>query len=128
MNAIFVFGSNRAGIHGAGSAREALDYWGAQPGVGIGRTGNAYAIPTKDRTVRHTLPLPVIGAFVLDFTDYAREHPKLTFVVTRIGCGLAGLSDAEVAPLFAAAADLPNVIMCDVWRQFIADRAARGDA
>jgi len=116
---VFVFGSNLSGVHGAGSALEAHKYWGAEMGVGIGPTGNAYAIPTKDREIRHTLPLRVISLAVMDFIDYAREHTDVMFIVTRVGCGLAGLTDNQVAPMFAAAIDLPNVLMCDGWREVI---------
>lgn len=100
MPEIFVFGSNLAGRHGAGAAVTARIHYGARYGEGIGRTGNAYAIPTKGREL-DTLPLPTIRAFVLDFLRYAKEHPELDFRVTRIGCGLAGYKDADIAPMFS---------------------------
>jgi hypothetical protein len=99
---IFVFGSNLAGRHGRGAAREAALRHGAQYGVGVGRTGMAYAIPTKDEHLR-VLPVSAISAYVRSFVRYAEEHPELQFHVTRIGCGLAGYTDADIAPLFAAA-------------------------
>lgn len=89
---IFVFGSNLAGRHGKGAALCARNEHGAQYGVGFGRTGNAYAIPTKDRQLR-VLPLSVIAAYVADFLDYAQAHPDLAFQVTKIGCGLAGYQE-----------------------------------
>lgn len=99
---IFVFGSNEAGRHGAGAALFARRHHGAVYGVGRGRTGNAYALPTKDGRIR-TLPLEAIAANVDEFIRYARANPALTFTVTRIGCGLAGYSDAQIAPLFRSA-------------------------
>lgn len=99
---IFVFGSNLAGRHGKGAALFARQHHGAQYGVGAGRTGNAYAIPTKD-TRMYVLPLPAIAEHVATFIEYARANPELTFEVTRIGCGLAGYADLQIAPLFHAA-------------------------
>lgn len=99
---IFVFGSNLAGRHGKGAALFARTYCGAQYGIGVGRTGNAYAIPTKDEKLR-TIPLYIIEQHVQDFLAYAREHPELTFTITRIGCGLAGYTDSQIAPMFAGA-------------------------
>jgi hypothetical protein len=99
MNTIFVFGSNLKGIHGAGSAREACEHWGARWGVGEGRTGNAYAIPTKNESLR-TLPLANINVSVKKFLKYAGEHPELQFIVVRIGCGLAGYKEEQIKPFF----------------------------
>ncbi len=98
-SSIFVFGSNLAGRHGAGAAYTARKYHGAVYGEGEGRTGNAYAIPTLDAQFCK-LQLRRIHAAVHDFTDYALAHPELTFFVTRIGCGLAGFTDGEIAPMF----------------------------
>lgn len=107
---IFVFGSNLAGRHGKGAALEAREKWGAKYGVPVGRTGNAYAIPTKDgrggaslSDPAQTLPLVAIRTFVERFLDYARANPDLTFMVTPIGTGLAGYSYEEIAPLFRRA-------------------------
>lgn len=99
---IFVFGSNLAGRHGLGAALFARDFHGAQLGVGVGRTGNAYAIPTKDAHLR-TLPLYAIEHHVKVFLQYAALHHRLEFKVTRIGCGLAGYKDRDIAPMFASA-------------------------
>lgn len=96
---IFVFGSNLAGRHGKGAALHARLNFGAQYGVGLGRTGMAYAIPTKDHRLK-TLPLSAIKSYVDDFIRYAKENPELIFQVTRIGCGLAGYSDYQIAPMF----------------------------
>lgn len=109
---IFVFGSNLAGRHGKGAALCARQQHGAVYGVGVGRTGNAYAIPTKDEGLR-TLPVESIRAYVNDFLTYAALHPDLSFTVTRIGCGLAGYMDADIAPLFKDAP--PNCILPTGW-------------
>lgn len=110
---IFVFGSNLAGRHGAGAALCARQTHGAVLGVGVGRTGNSYAIPTKDENLR-TLSLLVIHTHVEYFKLYARQNPDLTFNVTRIGCGLAGYTDTDIAPLFKDAPE--NCILPDGWR------------
>lgn len=99
---IFVFGSNLAGRHGKGAALEARKRWGAEPWTGIGRTGNAYAIPTKGFTLS-PLPLGVIQTYVQDFLRYAEAHPELQFYVTRVGCGLAGYTEAQIRPMFHGA-------------------------
>lgn len=98
---IFVFGSNLAGRHGKGAALYARKNFGAVYGVGYGRTGDAYAIPTKDETLK-TLPLSTIQAWCFAFIEYARAHPELKFVVTPVGCGLAGYSRTQIAPFFSA--------------------------
>ena len=100
MRTIFVFGSNLAGIHGAGAAYDALKQYGAVYGQGVGLQGNSYAIPTKDGQIR-TLPLHRIQPFVREFICFARKNPLWTFNVTAIGCGLAGYTPADIAPMFA---------------------------
>lgn len=112
-NNIFVFGSNIAGRHGKGAALTARMQYGAQYGVGDGRTGNAYAIPTKNAQLQ-TLPLVIIRVFVDKFIGYAIEHPELTFQVTRVGCGLAGYKDLHMAPMFKNAPS--NCVLPDAWR------------
>lgn len=113
MTTIFVFGSNTAGRHGKGAALAARKEYGAEYGVGSGRTGNAYAIPTKDRTLV-PLPLLSINLHVDEFIAYARANPKLEFLVTRIGCGLAGYKDHQISPMFR---DAPkNCILPEGWR------------
>jgi hypothetical protein len=113
---IFVFGSNLAGRHGKGAALDALNYHGAEYGVGVGRTGKSYAIPTKDQYL-FTLPLSEIKNHVDEFLRYAREHPELIFSISRVGCGLAGYTDKEIAPMFK---DRPiNCILSEVWRSVL---------
>lgn len=99
---IFVFGSNVAGRHGAGAALAARKYYGAIPGVGNGPQGNAYAIPTKGSQLQ-TLSINAITVFVDEFLDYAERYPETGFQITCIGCGLAGYTHEEIAPLFKEA-------------------------
>ena len=115
MGIVFVFGSNLKGIHGAGAARYALDYYGAAWGEGKGRYGDSYGIPTKDANIQ-TLPLKRIQAYVEEFLQYAASNPKDFFLVTRIGCGLAGYVDDQIAPFFK---DAPNNCFFDpVWKKY----------
>ena len=108
---IFVFGSNKEGIHGGGAARIAYKEFGARWGEGVGMTGRCYAIPTMDGS------LDIIRKHVDDFTEYAAAHPELTFLVTRIGCGIAGWRDSEIAPLFGKASELGNVTLPEkLWK------------
>lgn len=115
-DAIFVFGSNEAGFHGAGAALFAHKHKGATWGVGVGRTGDSYAIPTKDENIE-TLSLIDIAAFIFDFLEYAEANPELTFNVTRIGCGLAGYTDEEIAPMFETVPE--NCILDQRWRTIV---------
>lgn len=108
MDPVFVFGSNLAGRHGKGAALFARQNRGAEYGVGVGRTGNSYAIPTKDERIR-TLPLDRINTYVKDFLDYARGNPSDMFQLTPIGCGLAGYTYDQIGPMFSGAPS--NVII-----------------
>ncbi len=119
MKKIFVFGSNLAGIHGAGSALHARQKYGAELGVGVGRTGDAYAIPTKDFNVYTTLSLRAIKGHVDNFLIYAEENPDLEFHVVAIGCGLAGYTPMEIAPFFAYRT--PNVILPPEFEELLKD-------
>lgn len=96
---VFVFGSNTRGLHGAAAARVAADRFGAVLGVGEGRTGDAYAIPTKDDQLRPRT-LEAIEASVKTFLRYAAEHPEQRFFVTAVGTGLAGFKAHQIAPMF----------------------------
>jgi hypothetical protein len=96
---IFVFGSNQAGIHGAGSALEARQRHGAIRGQGEGLQGNSYAIPTKDKALR-PLTLAEIECAVQRFFDIAWRNPTWQFHVVPIGCGRAGYTPEQIAPLF----------------------------
>jgi hypothetical protein len=114
-NQIFVFGSNLAGRHGKGAALTAYRKYGAIYGQGVGMQGNSFAIPTKDENL-NTLPVNKIEKYVNNFIKYATLNPDLTFQVTRIGCGLAGYEDSDIAPLFINAPS--NCILPVGWRNF----------
>ena len=105
---VFVFGSNLAGRHGKGSALEAYNNHGAIYGCGAGPQGQSYAIPTKDYDLS-VLSLPTIKSHVTRFLAFARNNPQHTFNVVRIGCGLAGYKDHQIAPFFANAPDNVNL-------------------
>lgn len=113
---IFVFGSNEAGIHGAGAARYALDNHGAILGKGHGHYGQSYALPTKSAGLR-VLALNEIHMYVDTFIAYAKDHPEWAFKVTQIGCGLSRLSAKDVAPLFANAPD--NCYFDTAWKDWL---------
>ena len=116
MKEIFVFGSNLAGVHGAGAAKTAYKKHGARWGMGVGHYGCSYAIPTKDQNIK-TLRHKDVETFVSAFILYAAAHPELDFKVTRIGCGLAGYIDAEIAPMFRNATG--NVMFDDAWKPWL---------
>ena len=102
---IFVFGSNLAGHHMGGSARVANIKFGAEWGVGVGLTGQSYAIPTMQGGVETIRP------YVDEFIEFANQHQNMKFLVTRIGCGIAGFKDEEIAPLFRKAVSVSNIYL-----------------
>ena len=104
-NEIFVFGSNLQGMHGGGAARLAYDKFGAIWGQGVGLQGQSYGIPTMHGGV------DAIKPYVDEFIEFAKFHPEMTFLVTRIGCGIAGFRDEEIAPLFKECIEINNVIL-----------------
>ena len=106
---IFVFGSNLAGRHAGGAARAANMKFGAEWGVGVGLTGQSYAIPTMQGGVETIKP------YVDEFIRFAQENPGLKFLVTRIGCGIAGFRDEEIAPLFDKAMQVPNIYLPETF-------------
>lgn len=109
-NEVFVFGSNESGRHGKGAAKTAMK-WGAVYGQAKGLQGKTYGIPTKNASITKTLTLDQIQKYVNEFMSFALDHPGLKFYVTEIGCGLAGLTPKEVAPLFSDAIHLDNVYL-----------------
>lgn len=115
---IFVFGSNLQGMHGGGAARVAYERFGAEWGNGVGLQGQSYAIPTMHGGVEAIKP------YVDDFIKFARECDQNTFYVTRIGCGIAGFRDEEMAPLFDEAYDLYNVRLPRSFAEIIERRRA----
>lgn len=104
-NEIFVFGSNLEGMHGGGAARAAYNKFGAIWGQGVGLQGQSYGIPTMHGGV------DVIKPYVDEFIDFAKSHTELKFLVTRIGCGIAGFRDEEIAPLFKDAIEIENIYL-----------------
>lgn len=105
---IFVFGSNLSGRHGKGAAKQALT-WGAKWGQAAGLQGRTYGIPTKDASIKRTLSIVEIKPFVDEFIQFAINNPQLIFLVTEIGCGLAGIKPKEIAPLFKDAKEIKNI-------------------
>lgn len=107
-NEIFVFGSNIQGSHGGGAAWFAYKNLGAEWGVGEGLTGRCYALPTMEGEA-------ALKVAVDHFIACAKQHPELTFLVTAVGCGIAGYTPNEVAPLFKEATSLENVYLPEVF-------------
>lgn len=120
MSKIFIFGSNLAGRHGKGAAKFAMQAYGAIYGQGYGLQGNSFAIPTKDANLK-TLPLKFIEGYVKKFCQFSRDRTDLGFILTLIGCGLAGYEPKQIAPMFFKEL-LDNV---DIPKEFldVADRS-----
>ena len=116
---IFVFGSNIHGAHMGGAAWWAMEKFGAVWGVGEGLQGRSYAIPTMEG-------IHNIGPAVQRFTAFAREHPELKFLVTAIGCGIAGYKADEIAPMFLDSSRLPNVFLPQSFWDVIRALPAQG--
>ena len=112
-NEIFVFGSNLEGMHGGGAARLAYEKFGAIWGQGVGLQGQSYGIPTMHGGVEDIKP------YVDEFIEFAKSHPELTFLVTRIGCGIAGFRDEEIAPLFKECIEMENVCLPKSFHEYI---------
>jgi hypothetical protein len=119
-NQVFVFGSNLAGKHGKGAALTAVRF-GAKYGKGIGHHGNTYAIPTKDENLK-TLSLNEISKYVSAFLDYCVCTPEKVFVVTQVGCGLAGYTCDDIAPMFKDAIDIENIHLPTQFWEVIWDK------
>jgi hypothetical protein len=119
---IFVFESNEAGRHGKGAAKYAADNLGAVYGIGLGFSGRTFAIPTKDKDIQ-SLPLEKVKEYVDVFLYNASaaqsKRPTWTFKVSRIGCGLAGFTDEQIAPLFSGAPD--NCLFDEFWKTYLGD-------
>ena len=114
---VFVFGSNMSGYHGGGAARAAHQLYGAEWGVAEGRTGRSYAIPTVKAQIAGPLGLDAIRLAVSSFLHHAATHPEDSFLVTRVGCGLAGHMDEDIAPMFR---DAPlNCSLPQPWRVYV---------
>lgn len=122
---IFVFGSNYGGRHSKGAALDARRLYGAVYGVSEGLMGQSYGIPTKPHDVRLRLSVAQIDSHVNTFIDYALIRPDLTFLVTEIGCGLAGYTPAEIAPLFRRAVSMANVWLPDRFWAVLREKESR---
>lgn len=114
-NEVFVFGSNLQGMHGGGAARLAYREFGAEWGQGVGLFGQSYAIPTMQGGVGTIKP------YVDDFIEFAKKHSELDFLVTEIGCGIAGFTPQEIAPLFSRAIfeDIQNIYLPESFLEVI---------
>lgn len=112
---IFVFGSNAMGMHMGGAARIAYDKFGAEWGNGEGLQGQSYALPTMEGEES-------VRAAIKRFTEFAYDHPDLTFFVTAVGCGIAGYTPKEIAPIFESAANLENVYLPLSFWKILADK------
>lgn len=114
-NEVFVFGSNLQGMHGGGAARLAYREFGAEWGQGVGLFGQSYAIPTMQGGVETIKP------YVDDFIEFAKNHNELVFLVTEIGCGIAGFTPQEIAPLFFRAVneDIQNIYLPESFYEVI---------
>jgi hypothetical protein len=110
---IFVFGANLAGAHGAGAARQAMKF-GAVYGR-FGLVGQTYGIPTKDKNLK-TLPLSEIKHYIDLFEGVVRDRQDLTFLITKVGCGLANLKEWQIKPMFENFYQLSNVVM-PIWSE-----------
>lgn len=113
---VFVFGSNMAGQHAGGAARTALEHFGAMQGVGRGWSGQSYAIPTMNEHLQQ-MPLSQIQHYIDDFKIYTKNHAKMTYFITSIGCGVAGYKTEEIAPMFKGISH--NVIFPHSFRPFV---------
>lgn len=115
-NEIFVFGSNLQGSHGGGAAAIAAKQFGAIWGQGVGLQGQSYGIPTMHGGIEEIKP------YVDEFIEFAKQNPNLKFLVTRIGCGIAGFTEEEIAPLFAEGVNVENVYLPDTFLDIIEDK------
>ena len=115
-NTVFVFGSNLAGQHAGGAARTAYEHFGAVMGVGRGWAGQSYAIPTTNEHLQQ-MPLSQIQHYIDDFKIYTKNHPKIKYFITSVGCGIAGYKVEEIAPMFKGISH--NVIFPQSFRPFV---------
>ena len=106
---VFVFGSTLAGMHGGGAAWIAYKKFGAIMGQGVGLQGQSYGIPTMQGGVETIKP------YVDEFIEFAKSRQDLTFLVTRIGCGIAGFTNEEISPLFEKAHEVENIVLPPGW-------------
>ena len=117
-NEVFVFGSNEQGLHYGGAAKAAYENFGAIMGQGNGLQGKSYAIPSMSG-------IGVMGEYVKEFCEFAKGHPEKHFLVTPIGCGIAGYSEADVAPLFECCRDVDNISLPASFWDIIGEPSAK---
>lgn len=110
-NELFVFGSNLEGHHDGGAARVALEKFGAIYGKGVGLQGQSYAIPTMGGLLQ-------IRMYALDFLRFVKDHPELTFYLTKVGCGIAGHKEADIIQMFQMLGEMPNLIKPEGWDKY----------
>ncbi|NLA24949.1 MAG: hypothetical protein GX879_08290 [Bacteroidales bacterium] len=115
-NEVFVFGSNLAGQHAGGAARIAVDKFGAIWGQGVGMQGQSYAIPTMHGGVE------LIKPYIDEFIEFAKNNTNKVFLVTRLGCGIAGFNDEDIAPLFANAINIENIVLPETFVKILKDK------
>lgn len=120
-NEIFVFGSNERGAHGKGAALYAVRNFGAVSGKGYGLYGQSFAIPTKDLYIK-TLPLNKIKSYVDRFIEFAKINNQYIYYITNIGCGLAGYTHNQIAPMFAECVDMNNIILSEIFYNIISEK------
>lgn len=119
-NEIFVFGSNLSGLHAGGAARFAYERFGAMWGKGNGIQGKSYAIPTMAEGIERPLTLEEMRPYIEEFIVFAKNTPECRFMVTPIGCGIAGFKPADIAPLFANAIHVENIwLPGEFWAELI---------
>lgn len=119
-NEVFVFGSNTEGMHAGGAARMAMN-WGAVYGKAFGLQGKTFAIPTVDYTRSGKMSVDEIKKYVDEFLDFTVKNKDKKFLVTEIGCGIAGFKVSEIAPLFRKALEYSNVYLPEIFINYLKD-------
>lgn len=117
---VFVFGSNTEGMHAGGAARMAMN-WGAVYGKAFGLQGKTFAIPTVDYTRSGKMSVDEIKKYVDEFLDFTIKNKDKKFLVTEIGCGIAGFKVSEIAPLFRKALEYSNVYLPERFINYLKD-------
>lgn len=117
---VFVFGSNTEGMHAGGAARMAMN-WGAVYGKAFGLQGKTFAIPTVDYTRSGKMSVDEIKKYVDEFLDFTVKNKDKKFLVTEIGCGIAGFKVSEIAPLFRKALEYSNVYLPERFINYLKD-------
>lgn len=112
QNQIFIFGSNLAGNHAGGAARYAYDNFDAEWGVGEGLTGRCYAFPTLTKNMAQVSNTE-LKASRLNLYKTANDNPDKEFLLTKVGCGIAGFPEWRIKKLFT---NVPiNIIKPEGW-------------